>query len=87
MPINREMDKEDMVGTSLVIQWLRVCLPCQHRGHGFSPWLERIPHAMEQRSLCATSAESQAPRARALQQEKYHNEKHGDSTCSQLEKA
>ena len=57
MPINREMDKEDMVGTSLVILWLRVCLPCQRRGHGFSPWLERIPCAMEQLSPCATATE------------------------------
>ena len=42
-------------GTSLVVQWLRICLPVQ--GRGFDPWSGRIPHAAEQLSLCATSTE------------------------------
>ena len=30
---------------------------CQCRGHGFEPWSGRIPHATEQLSPCATTAE------------------------------
>ena len=30
---------------------------CQCRGHGFEPWSGKIPHAMEQQSLCATTTE------------------------------
>ena len=40
---------------SLVVQCLGICLQC--RGHGFEPWSGRIPHAAEQRSLCATTTE------------------------------
>ena len=29
MSIDRQMDKEDMIGTSLVAQWLRIRLPMQ----------------------------------------------------------
>ena len=43
-------------GTSLVAQWLRICLPMQG-GHGFDPWSRKIPHAAEQLSLCATTTE------------------------------
>ena len=25
--------------------------------HGFNPWFEKIPHATEQQSLCAATAE------------------------------
>ena len=28
---------------------------CQCRKHGFYPWVENIPHAREQLSLCATT--------------------------------
>ena len=31
-------------------------LSCQCRGCGFDPWSRTIPHAMEQLSLCTTSA-------------------------------
>ena len=41
--------------TSLVVQWLRICLPMQ--GHGFEPWSGKIPHAAEQLSPCATTTE------------------------------
>ena len=41
--------------TSLVAQWLRVCLPC--RGHEVKPWSGKIPHAAEQLSPCATTTE------------------------------
>ena len=37
-------------------------------GHAFSPWSKKIPHASRQLSPC--SATTEAPRARALQQEK-----------------
>ena len=30
---------------------------CQYRGHGFDPWSGKIPHAVEQLSLCATATE------------------------------
>ena len=30
---------------------------CQCRRHGFNPWSWKIPHAMEQQSLCATTIE------------------------------
>ena len=42
---------------------------CQRRGHGFDPWSGKIPHAAEQLSLCATTTEARASRARAPQQE------------------
>ena len=42
-------------GTSLVVQWLRIRLPC--RGHRFEPWSEKIPHAVEQLSPCTTTTE------------------------------
>ena len=54
-------------GTSPVVQWLRIS--CQCRGHRFGPWSGKIPHAMEQLSLCATATEARAPRAHAPQQE------------------
>ena len=43
---------------------------CQCRAHRFSPWSEKIPHAMGQLSRCATTTEAHAPRAYALRQEK-----------------
>ena len=27
-------------------------MSCQYRGQGFDPWSEKIPHALEQLSLC-----------------------------------
>ena len=42
-------------GTSLVAQWLRICLPMQ--GHGFEPWSVKIPHATERLSPWATTTE------------------------------
>ena len=49
---------------SLVAQWLRSS--CQCRGHGFKPWSGKIPHAVEQLSLCTTTTEPvlQSPRAK-----------------------
>ena len=41
--------------TSLVVQWLRIRLPC--RGHRFGPWSGKIARAEEQLSLCATATE------------------------------
>ena len=35
------------VGTSLVVQWLRIHLPMQ--GHRFEPWSGKILHAAEQK--------------------------------------
>ena len=38
--------QKETCGASLVVQWLRICLPMQ--GHGFEPWSGKIPHAAEQ---------------------------------------
>ena len=47
--------KNSFAGTSLVAQWLRICLPMQ--GTQFKPWSGKISHAAEQLSLCATTTE------------------------------
>ena len=56
-------------GTSLVFQWLRICLPMQMGTWGFDPWSRKIPDAVGQLNPCITTAEACAPRACALQQE------------------
>jgi len=61
-------DKRLYTGTSLVVQWIRICCPC--RGNRFEPLSGKIPHATGQLSLCATTTEAHVPRAHALQQEK-----------------
>ena len=43
-------------GTSLVVQWLRICLPMQ--GTWVKPWSGKIPHAADQLSPCATTTET-----------------------------
>ena len=40
---------------SLVVQWLRICLPMQ--GTRFKPWSGKIPHAVEQLGPWATITE------------------------------
>ena len=47
--------KSTQCGTSLMAQWLRICLPAQW--HGFDPWSGKIPHAMEQLSPLSTTTE------------------------------
>ena len=51
--IKKKLKKE--MKTFLVARWVRICLQC--RRHGFDPWSGRIPHASEQPSPCATTAE------------------------------
>ena len=53
--------------TSLVVQWLKICLPMQETW--VHPRSGKIPHAVEQLSLCTTTA-AQMPSAHASQQEK-----------------
>ena len=53
--INKLKNKNHMIGTSLVVQWLRICLPMQ--GHGLKPWSGKSPHAMEELSPCTTTTE------------------------------
>ena len=48
---------------------------CQCRRQGFDPWFDKIPHALEQLSLCTTATEPGCPRACAPQQEKPQHEK------------
>ena len=43
---------------------------CQCRGLWSDPWSGKIPHAAEQLSPCATTAEPTRPGARAPQEEK-----------------
>lgn len=45
--------QNDIRGTYLVVQWLRVCLPKQ--GHRFDPWCGRIPGATGQLSPLPTT--------------------------------
>ena len=49
------LETEKEMRTSLVVQWLRVCLPMQ--GTRFKPWSGKIPHAAEQLKPCATTTE------------------------------
>ena len=37
--IMKKMLNEKAVGTSLVVQWLRLCTP-NEKGHGLDPWSE-----------------------------------------------
>ena len=48
-------------GTSLVVQWLRICLPMQ----GTWPWSGKIPHAAEQLSPCGLVSQLQSLCSRA----------------------
>ena len=50
------MDTPLSDGTSLEVHWLRIHLPMQ--GTGFDPWSGKTPHAVEQLSLCSTTAEA-----------------------------
>ena len=42
---------------------------CQCWRHGFDPWSRRIPPAMGQLSLCATTTDAQVPRAHVLREQ------------------
>ena len=46
---------EKRIGTSLVVQWLRIRLPMQ--GTWVRSLVREIPHAVEQLSPCATTTE------------------------------
>ena len=35
-------------GTSLMVQWLKICLPMQGTQVQFDPWSRKIPYAMGQ---------------------------------------
>ena len=73
--------------TSLVAEWVRICLPMQ--GPWFNPWSGMSPHALELLSphtraeelhllsLYAAATETHGPGAYAWQQEKppHHSEK------------
>ena len=48
--------KIQILKTSLVVEWMGIHLPMQ--AHGFHPWSQKIPHAVEQLSLRTTTAES-----------------------------
>ena len=50
-----EYEPQEGIHDSLVVQWLRVHLPMQETW--FNPWSGKIPHAVEQLSLCTTSTE------------------------------
>ena len=48
--------KTTSLGTSLVVQWMRII--CQCRGHGFDTWPGKILHAWEKLSPCTTTTEA-----------------------------
>ena len=52
--------------TSLVIQWLRICLPVQRNSGSIPGQGTRIPHAIEQLSLGVMTTEPQHSRAYKL---------------------
>ena len=56
-------------GTSLVVWWLRICLPVQR----FDPWCSKISHAVEQLSLRTTTTE---PVLRNKQSHRSENPEH-----------
>ena len=45
------------LGTSLVVQWVGVCLPMNWGGQRFDPWSRVIPCALEQLCPLATTTE------------------------------
>ena len=47
-----KINKEDFPGGAVVES------TCQRREHWFEPWSRKIPHAVEQLSLCTTTSES-----------------------------
>ena len=55
IPDKTDFKIKTITGTSLVAQWLGICLPS--RRHRFNPWSGKIPHATEQLILCATTTE------------------------------
>ena len=64
-------------GTSVVVQWLRIHLPLQGRGHTFDPLSGKMPHASWQlrprvtaEGLGAATTESHVLRTRVWQQKK-----------------
>ena len=67
---------EELFGTSLVAQWLRICLPVQGTRVRALVWEDPTcrgatkPMHHELLSLRDTTTEARAPRACALQQEK-----------------
>ena len=61
--IPRGLFKKKYWRTSLVAQWLRICLPMQGTGVRSG----KIPHAAEQLSPCATTTEPARPRAHTPQ--------------------
>ena len=56
-----------------MVQGLRIA--CQCRGHRFSLWSEKIPHAMEQLSLCATTTEASSLESMLHHKRSHCNEK------------
>ena len=54
----RGLSKQELLADSGLPTWSSGKeFACQCRGHGFDPWSGKIPHAVEQLSLCATSIE------------------------------
>ena len=51
-----ELAKKRIIGTSQVAQCLRSACQCQR--HGFEPWSQKIPHAVEQLRPCTTTTEA-----------------------------
>ena len=52
----RHLNKSWRFWTSLMVHWIGIRLPIQ--GQGFNPWSGKVPHAVEQQSLCTTTTEA-----------------------------
>ena len=64
----RKAEKNGGIRTFLVAKWIRICLPMQETWVPSLVW--KIPHALEQLSLCTTTTESVLHNNRS-----HHNEK------------
>ena len=84
--------REQTYGVSLVVQWIRIILPMHGTQIWSHPWSGKIPHALGQQNLCATTTEPihlervlHERRSPCSEKPVYHNEEY---PCSlQLEKA
>ncbi|XDA90700.1 hypothetical protein R6Z07F_020306 [Ovis aries] len=65
---SRQSKTKVQKNTSLVVQWLRICVPTQSMW--FSPWFGKIPHAEERLNSQVTTTNPACLEPHALQQEK-----------------
>ena len=69
-------NKNTYAGTSLMVQWLRICLPRQ--GTGFNPWSREILHIVGQLSWHPTTTEPARLKPVLCNKRSHRNEKPSD---------